>query len=165
MGKEGQKKRWPESLSSIFRKLDVVPGLDQRLSEELLFKCWANAVGSFLKRKTRPSRLSRGVLYIDVESSPLASQLHYMQRELIDKIKLAVPKCNVQSIKCKVGAEIVHDDDETVVSGSTQVISRPVRPQTELKISPDATQALDGVADEQLRESIRRLIIYNKSFS
>lgn len=87
-----------------------------------------------------------------------------MQRELIDKIKEAVPRCSIHSIKCKVVPEIESEDDAAPSQPPADALRPSPRP-LEMKISPTIKEALDGVEDEQLRESIRRLVIYNKSFS
>ncbi len=84
---------------------DVLPtvlksiGLDQKLKEQEVLGIWARVVGEEVAARTRPIKIDRGVLYVHVDQSAWMQELHFMEKEIIKKIKEQAPDVDLKRIR------------------------------------------------------------------
>ncbi len=64
---------------------------------------WSDIVGGKLADKTRPARLRRKCLTINVENSPLLHELDFLRDDLLSKVKENAPDAGVERINFKIG--------------------------------------------------------------
>jgi predicted nucleic acid-binding Zn ribbon protein len=81
---------------------DILPavlksvGLEQRLREQEILKVWPTAVGADIAARTRAVKMEKGVLFVQVEHGAWLQELHFMEREIIEKLRERAP-----GIKCR----------------------------------------------------------------
>ncbi|HEY4696135.1 MAG TPA: DUF721 domain-containing protein [Candidatus Hydromicrobium sp.] len=90
-----------EDIGSIIG--DVVKNLDIRseLNISNIFNRWEEIVGAEIYKKTKPERITRGILYISVTTSTWANELSLMSGQLIKKINSFIGEEVVKSIRFK----------------------------------------------------------------
>ncbi|MEA3332926.1 MAG: DUF721 domain-containing protein [Pseudomonadota bacterium] len=77
------------------------PKLRLRLMHEKIFRQWRKIVGGGLLDKCQPTRIKRGILYIDVKNSSWAHQLIYMQEEIITRVNELAGAILISSVHCR----------------------------------------------------------------
>jgi predicted nucleic acid-binding Zn ribbon protein len=74
-------------------------GLDRKLKEQEVLGIWAHVVGEEVAARTRPIKIERGVLYVHVDQSAWMQELHFMEKEIIKKIKEQAPDVDLKQIR------------------------------------------------------------------
>jgi predicted nucleic acid-binding Zn ribbon protein len=77
-------------------------GLGQRLKEQEVLGIWAQVVGEEIAARTQPLRVDRGVLYVRVDQSAWLQELHFMEKEILRKLKEKAP--DVELVRIRFGA-------------------------------------------------------------
>lgn len=88
-----------DHLEGLIRKL----GLDQGVDEERLIEDWQAIAGEFVARHTRPSRVVKGVLEVQVLQPAMRFHLEQMKAELTRKLKEALGKDVVRTVRFTLG--------------------------------------------------------------
>ena len=86
-------------LPSVLREL----GLDKRFSERKLVEIWPEVVGDALARRARATRYEKGVLFVHVDHGAWMQELHFMEKELVRKLRAACP--DVDLVRIRFGAK------------------------------------------------------------
>ena len=95
----------PLPLSAAIAELIALRGFARRQADTELQEVWAAATGNEWAKATRPRQIVRGVLYVDVTSSALLSELSaFHGPELTRKLQQAAPHLKIKSIKFRLGA-------------------------------------------------------------
>ena len=104
----GSRRRWsgpgpdgrdPQPLGSIARDVAKKRGWSSRVAEGTLFGQWPSVVGQQIADHAAPTALTDGVLSVAAESTAWATQLRFMQAQLLAKIAAAVGEGVVRSLK------------------------------------------------------------------
>ena len=77
-------------------------GLGQRLKEQEVLGIWAQVVGEEIAARTQPLRVDKGVLYVRVDHSAWLHELHFMEKEILRKLKEKAP--DVELVRIRFGA-------------------------------------------------------------
>ena len=77
-------------------------GLGQRLKEQEVLGIWAQVVGEEVAARTQPLRVDRGVLYVRVDHSAWLQELHFMEKEILRKLKEKAP--DIELVRIRFGA-------------------------------------------------------------
>lgn len=77
-------------------------GLGQRLKEQEILGIWAQVVGEEVAARTQPLRVDRGVLYVRVDHSAWLQELHFMEKEILKKLKEKAP--DIELVRIRFGA-------------------------------------------------------------
>jgi predicted nucleic acid-binding Zn ribbon protein len=85
-------------LPSVLRDL----GLQKRFSERRLVERWPAVVGPELARRARATRFDKGTLFVHVDHGAWMQELHFMERELVRKLRAECP--DVDLIRIRFGA-------------------------------------------------------------
>lgn len=82
-------------LPGVLRRL----GLEQRFKEQQLLALWPDVVGMELASRTRASRIDKGVLYVHVDHGAWIQELHFIERNLVRKLRAAAPGVDLKRIR------------------------------------------------------------------
>ncbi|MFT4202135.1 DciA family protein [Gordonia sp. (in: high G+C Gram-positive bacteria)] len=86
----GPDHRDPQSLGSLVGRLSQAPGWQPKVGAATVINTWDSIVGQDLAAHAKPTRLDDTILYVSAESTAWATQLRYVQGQIIAKIAAAV---------------------------------------------------------------------------
>ena len=84
---------------------DILPavlkscGLDKKLKEREILSMWPDVVGPDIAARTEAVRVENGVLYIHVEHGAWMQELHFMEREIVRKLRERAPGIDLKRIR------------------------------------------------------------------
>lgn len=90
---------------SFARVGDVLPsvlrglGLQKRFNERQVVEKWAEVVGPELAQRSRATGFERGTLFVHVEHGAWMQELHFMEKELVRKLRDECPGVDLTRIK------------------------------------------------------------------
>jgi len=84
-----------ELLPSILSKL----GLEQRFKEQKVLALWPSIVGEELAARTKATRVDRGVLHVHVDHGAWMQELHFMEKELLRRLRAQAPGVKLKKIQ------------------------------------------------------------------
>jgi predicted nucleic acid-binding Zn ribbon protein len=82
-------------LPSILGKL----GLEQRFKEQKVLTIWHSVVGDELGARTKATRIDHGVLYVRVDHGAWMQELHFIEKELLRKLRAQAPGVKLKRIQ------------------------------------------------------------------
>lgn len=82
-------------LPSVLSKL----GLEQRFKEQKVLALWPSVVGDDLAARTKATRLDRGVLHVRVDHGAWMQELHFMEKELLRRLRAQSPGVKLTKIQ------------------------------------------------------------------
>lgn len=93
-------------MSKRFAKVgDILPavlksvGLDRKLKDREVLAEWPSAVGAEIAARTEAIHVDDGVLIVKVEHGMWMQELHFMERELLERLRAAVPGVRLKRIR------------------------------------------------------------------
>lgn len=90
---------------SFARIGDVLPavlrdlGLQTRFKERQVVDTWAAVVGPELAQRSRALRCENGTLVVRVDHGAWMQELHFIEKELLSKLRAACPDVNLTKIR------------------------------------------------------------------
>lgn len=84
-----------EVLPAVLRDL----GLQTRFRERKLVETWSTVVGPELAQRTRALRCENGTLLVHVDHGAWMQELHFIERDLVAKMRAACPDVNLTRIR------------------------------------------------------------------
>ena len=84
---------------------DILPsilkaaGLDKKLREREVLSFWPEVVGEDVAARTQAVKIHKGVLYIHVSHSAWMQELHFIEKEIIEKLKTKTPDIKITQIR------------------------------------------------------------------
>src|SRR5215470_15718601 len=84
-----------EVLPHVLRDL----GLQTRFNERRLVESWATVVGPELAQRTRALRCENGTLLVRVDHGAWMQELHFIEKDLVDKMRAACPDVELTRIR------------------------------------------------------------------
>lgn len=84
---------------------DVLPallkrlGLEQRFREQAVIGLWPEVVGPDLADRTTATRFDRGVLYVHVDHGAWMQELHFIEKDLVRRLRAAAPGVDLNRIR------------------------------------------------------------------
>ncbi|GAB11732.1 hypothetical protein GOARA_087_00250 [Gordonia araii NBRC 100433] len=91
--------RDPQSLGSLVGRLAQTPGWQANVGAATVLNSWDSIVGADISAHAKPTQLTDGVLYVAAESTAWATQLRYVQRQILAKIAALVGDGVVTQLK------------------------------------------------------------------
>jgi predicted nucleic acid-binding Zn ribbon protein len=82
-------------LPSVLRDL----GLQKRFSERRLVERWADVVGPEISQRARATRYENGTLFVHVDHGAWMQELHFIEKELVRKLRAACPDVELARIR------------------------------------------------------------------
>lgn len=104
----GTRRRWsssgpdsrdPQPLGRLAGRIAEDRGWQPKIGEGTLFGMWEQIVGPDIAAHAKPTSLQDNVLHVQAESTAWATQLRYMQSQLIAKIAAAIGHGMVTSLR------------------------------------------------------------------
>lgn len=92
------KGRDPKALSAVLGSLTEHMGWTQQLSQSLLLTEWTEFVGEGIAHHTEVMSIERGVLHIQCDSTPWATQLRRMRHQIMTKLHEQYPDAGIEDI-------------------------------------------------------------------
>ncbi len=83
---------------------DVLPsvlsrlGLDQKFKEQTILTLWPEVVGEEIAARSEATRIHEGVLYVRAEPGAWMQELHFMERELLQRLRKKAPGVKLSRI-------------------------------------------------------------------
>jgi len=71
----------------------------------LIIENWRYIIGDELSQYTIPKKLTKNILYIETISTVFSSQIIYLQKEILDKIRLFISNKEIKTIKITINAK------------------------------------------------------------
>jgi predicted nucleic acid-binding Zn ribbon protein len=99
------KRKGPTPLGQALEKLLDATDLGERIEEARVVPEWEQRVGEAIARVTRPSRVSRGTLFVAVRSSAWLMELKMMQSEILRRLNAGRKRGRIESIVFFLGDE------------------------------------------------------------
>jgi len=93
------------TLRSFARLSDVLPavlrdlGLQARFNERQVVEKWAAVVGPELAQRARALRCENGTLWVHVNHGAWMQELHFIEKDLLAKMRAACPEVNLMRIR------------------------------------------------------------------
>ena len=84
-----------ELLPSVLSKL----GLDRRFKEQQVLSLWPTVVGQELASRTTATKVDRGVLYVHVDHGAWMQELHFIEKDLLRKLRAQSPGVVLKKIR------------------------------------------------------------------
>ncbi len=82
-------------LPSVLRDL----GLQRRFNERQLVERWADIVGPEISQRARATRFENGTLFVRVDHGAWMQELHFIEKDLIRRLRAACPDVKVTRIR------------------------------------------------------------------
>lgn len=106
---EGDGRRGPtplgEALGDFLRKHD----LEGEVEGQAALARWEGVVGNRIARVTRPTGIARGILYVDVSSSPWMSELNLMRHHILKRLNAGRSGGRVERIIFRLAEKLEAD--------------------------------------------------------
>ncbi len=139
------------STDSLIPALFASFGLSAKLDEHRLMAEWSQLVGAQIAAHAMPREVRGRTLWVVVDSSTWLHELTLLKPLLLAKIAPRVGKADVRDVRFVIG-------EVSAPEGA----SAPRPPSKASHLPPEAEAAVDhavsALADEDLRESARRLL-------
>jgi predicted nucleic acid-binding Zn ribbon protein len=103
MKRDMKNKSGPVHIGDVIQSLLKTRGLVANTRLTKIWDVWENAVGEGIASNARPAAFKGRLLIVHAESSAWIQQLHFLKKEMISKINLAMGEEAVQDIKFKIG--------------------------------------------------------------
>jgi Dna[CI] antecedent, DciA len=101
---ETAQRRADKALSEILPNVLGRLRLDQRQSESQIVEVWKRTIDPLITAHAHPTALAKGTVFISVDSSVWLSEIvRYRQREILERLQLAVGKTVVQRLSFRIG--------------------------------------------------------------
>ncbi len=84
---------------------DILPavlksiGLDRKLKQQEIISIWPEVVGADIAARTQAVRVDKGVLIVHVDHSAWIQELHFMEKEILKKLKAKAPDIDIKRIR------------------------------------------------------------------
>ncbi len=87
-----------ETVGSIIKRILVENNLDNRLAEQQILDHWIDVVGPSINQHTISRFISKGVLYVKLNSAPLRNELTFHKQRLIVELNRLVAQNIINDI-------------------------------------------------------------------
>ncbi|GED96204.1 DciA family protein [Gordonia crocea] len=95
----GPDHRDPQLLGNLVGRLAQAPGWQSRMGAATVMSSWDGIVGEDICAHAQPTRLEDGILYVSAESTAWATQLRYVQSQILARIAARVGNGVVTQLK------------------------------------------------------------------
>jgi predicted nucleic acid-binding Zn ribbon protein len=142
--------RRPERIGTLLKEQIGALGWEPRLREEEVLTGWDAAVGPQIAAHARPSHIANHRLTIVTESPVWTQQLSLLKPELLRRISRSFGPEAVTDLFFVTGP---------IEPAPADPAPAPARRPALTALPPDLEGELAGIADAEVRESVRRLLL------
>lgn len=101
-----------QSVGEILQTALKKRGMVVKLQDNEVLKFWPQAVGQQIKMQTKIECLRSGTLFVQATSSVWVQQLHFMKKDILQKLNHLVGKDIIKEIRFSVGCDISPEKKE-----------------------------------------------------
>jgi len=136
-----RRKGGPETLERLIER--VYPSKEGYV-EVRAHRAFAHAVPENIRRRAMPSRVHRGILHVNAQSTAWAQELQMMAPRILDAMRKADPTLDLRELRFRVGPV---EAERAPAPVPVEISSAPV------EITPDLAAAIASIRDEEVREA------------
>ena len=93
-----RKSKKPKLLSELLPEVLDELKLSEKIIEQKAILLWHRAVGSEIKKHTRPYSIENGVLVVLVDNSAWMSELAFLKNEIINKLNTIISSPHMETV-------------------------------------------------------------------
>ena len=136
----------------------AVPQVADRLLEQAIRRGWRSLVGPEVARRTQPGTLSGGALQVVVDNSPWCQEITLRSPEILAALAREFGPARVRSLKVTLGR---------LDADPRPALREPTPPEHRVTDAERRTidALLTPIADRDLRDSMRRLLVKTRRFA
>src|SRR5438093_5305827 len=136
----------------------AVPQGADRLLEQAIRRGWRSLVGPEVARRTQPGTLSGGGLQVVVDNSPWCQEITLRSPEILAALAREFGPARVRSLKVTLGR---------LDADPRPALREPAPPEHRVTDAERRTidALLTPIADRDLRDSMRRLLVKTRRFA
>lgn len=127
-------------------------GIALNLESQRIARAWDNAVGARIAAQTRPDQIRRDVLFVRVSSSVWMQQLHFLKREIIEKVNRTLGEEVIGNLYFTIGDVSPRRPSRAETAPTPQV--QPLREREKKMVE----KWVSSVADAELRDILTRMM-------
>lgn len=147
-----------EKIGTILGETLENSGFKKRLMEAQIFLNYSRLVGEKIARISKPTFFRNSTLFIGVESPVWAHQLHFLKKDIMDKLNMLFKEPLVKDIKFQV-SHIERDKCCDAIK----------RDKVKTVLIPDKTMKMiynisSEIEDEELRKKFIQLMIKDREY-
>lgn len=101
-GEDDDRTRPPRRVGEALADVTAGLGMDNPAALGELAARWAGIVGEAVAAHARPRRLEDGVLVLEVDSPEWATQLRFLETQLLERVAAAVPAAALSGLRILV---------------------------------------------------------------
>ena len=91
-----------ESIGNILKNFIARANIEEKIAISSIFNHWQEIVGKEISKRSKPEKLSKGVLFVSVTTSTWANELSLMSVNLLGKINSHIGKSVVKEIRFRI---------------------------------------------------------------
>lgn len=100
--KQGNSHLFARPIGSVMRRLLAEKGYASVESVQQLADAWTKIVGPVLAGLTRPRKVSRGVLMVDVANSQAMQEIHFQKAKLLKQLQVELPAYTLKELRFRI---------------------------------------------------------------
>ena len=100
--KQGNSRIFARPISSVMRRLLAEKGYGAIESAQELLDAWPVIVGERLAKLTRPGRVAKGVMLVEVANSQALQEIHFEKTKILKAIQRDLPAHKVTDLRFRV---------------------------------------------------------------
>lgn len=149
------KQKWNRPVSSVLPEISRFKGWDIKLDMHSFFPKWDRVVGENVASCSRPLKIVKTTLWLEVENSTWMQQLQFEKRRILDDINATLKLSRITDIKF-----VLPRDEEDDAAKERPRVSF-VSPDPE--ILEQFEKQVGIIKDDAIRESLVRLWYLSKA--
>ena len=136
----------------------AVPQVADRLLEQAIRRRWRSLVGPEVARRTQPGTLAGGSLQVVVDNSPWCQEITLRAPAIVAALAREFGPTRVRSLRVALG---------TLDADTRPALREPTPPDH--RVTDEERRTIDAlltpIADRDLRDSMRRLLVKTRRFA
>jgi hypothetical protein len=147
--------RDPDEIKGLLGPMASKLGMESPIQTAKVFAGWEEIVGTEISSRCHPTSIKSGILRLSTLSPAWASELRYLEREIVGRVNSWVG----QSLIVKVELWVASSGDAASKGGFTTRKDKPARVESEAQTNdrlgrPTEASEKDALEAERLTESI-----------
>lgn len=151
-----------QRVGGLLRDLFGQPGFGEQLKRHEAVLIWDQVVGHQIAARTKPLRLRKGVLEVEVDHPVWMQQLHMLKPQIIAKIKAKLPDSPVEDIYLR---QAKHG---SIAPKTAKAVEEPP-PWEHIELSAEELHEIEqqfaSITDEELKTEMCNLRILQQKVS
>ncbi len=148
------KKNWSRTVSKVLPEIASHNGWEEKLDMYSFFPVWDQVVDDYIAECTKPLKIVRGVLWLEVENSTWMQQLQFEKMRILNDINATLKLSRIKDIKFLLPQDNFEEKKEDV-----QIAFVAPDPEALKKFEKQAAM----IEDDTIRDALVRLWYLSKA--